>query len=51
MENNTPLELNKAPFSIDAEQSVIGAVLIDPQCMNLVANIVKADHFYFFYLK
>lgn len=46
MENNTPLELNKAPFSIEAEQSVIGAVLIDPQCMNLVANIVKADHFY-----
>lgn len=46
MENNTPLELNKTPFSIEAEQSVIGSILIDPQCMNLVANLVNADQFY-----
>ncbi len=46
MENNTPLELNKTPFSIEAEQSVIGSILIDPQCMNLVANLIKADQFY-----
>lgn len=44
-ENINP-ELSRTPFSIEAEQSVLGAILIDPNCMNIVANIVKSDHFY-----
>ena len=36
----------KLPFSIEAEQAVIGSVLIDPECINDVAQLVKADDFY-----
>ena len=36
----------RMPYSLDAEQSVLGSVLIDPECFDLVAQIVKADDFY-----
>lgn len=36
----------KLPFSMEAEQSVLGAILIDPNRMNEVAGIIKADDFY-----
>lgn len=36
----------KMPSSIDAEQSVLGSILIDPECLNDVAQIVKAEDFY-----
>ncbi|MBQ8146203.1 MAG: replicative DNA helicase [Clostridia bacterium] len=36
----------KMPSSIDAEQSVLGSILIDPECLNDVSQIVKADDFY-----
>lgn len=35
----------KLPFSLEAEQSVIGAVLIDPNVMDTVTGIVTADDF------
>ena len=36
----------KLPFSVDAEQSVLGSILIDPNCFNDVAEIVSVDDFY-----
>ena len=40
-------ELNrKLPFSLIAEQSLLGSILIDPASINEVADIVKADDFY-----
>lgn len=36
----------KIPFSVEAEQSVLGSVLIDPKCYDDVAQIINADDFY-----
>ena len=36
----------KLPFSLIAEQSLLGSVLIDPQSLNDVAEIISADDFY-----
>ena len=34
------------PHSIEAEQSVIGAVLMDPECISLIADMISEDDFY-----
>ncbi|PJE63405.1 replicative DNA helicase [Candidatus Roizmanbacteria bacterium CG10_big_fil_rev_8_21_14_0_10_45_7] len=34
------------PHSIEAEQSVLGSVLIDPSSITLAVEILKAEHFY-----
>ncbi|MGN0556258.1 MAG: replicative DNA helicase [Acutalibacteraceae bacterium] len=34
------------PFSLEAEQAVLGSVLIDPSCVVTLADILKADNFY-----
>lgn len=34
------------PYSHEAEQAVLGAVLLDPECMEDVVNRVKQDYFY-----
>ena len=36
----------KLPFSLEAEQSVLGAILIDPQALDVVAGIISTDDFY-----
>jgi replicative DNA helicase len=36
----------KLPFSMIAEQSLLGSVLIDPQSLNEVVEIITADDFY-----
>ena len=36
----------RMPFSLDAEQSVLGSVLIDPNCLNEIAEILVGDDFY-----
>lgn len=36
----------RLPYSLDAEQSVLGSILIDPECFDDVAQIVKQDDFY-----
>ncbi len=38
-------ELN-LPYSLEAEQAVLGAVLMDPDCINQVADILRPEHFY-----
>ena len=34
------------PYSLEAEQAVLGAVLVEPQCMNDVADALRTEHFY-----
>ena len=42
-----PLLTGKLSYSLEAEQSVLGSVLIDSSCMNKVAEIlIHADYFY-----
>ena len=36
----------KLPFSLIAEQSLLGSILIDPASINEVTDLVKADDFY-----
>lgn len=36
----------KLPFSLEAEQSVLGSILIDPECFNIIAGILKSEDFY-----
>lgn len=36
----------RLPFSLIAEQSLLGSVLIDPNCFNEVAEVVKSEDFY-----
>ncbi len=36
----------KLPFSVDAEQSVLGSILINPECFNDIAGILTSDDFY-----
>lgn len=44
MTNN---ELNRRmPFSLEAEQAVLGSIMIDPVCMDDLAAIISKDDFY-----
>ncbi len=36
----------RLPFSLEAEQSVLGSILIDPQCIAKVAEIITSEDFY-----
>lgn len=45
MGNDLTLE-GELPFSLEAEQAVLGAILLEPSCLNAVAMILRADHFY-----
>ncbi|MBR6510425.1 MAG: replicative DNA helicase [Clostridia bacterium] len=36
----------RLPYSVEAEQSVLGAVLIDPRCLNDIAVLMKPEYFY-----
>ena len=35
-----------SPFSIDAEQALLGAIIIDPESLNIVATQIKEEYFY-----
>ena len=34
------------PFDIDAEQAVLGSILIDPACVNEVVVQMQGEYFY-----
>ena len=38
--------IRKLPFSAIAEQSLLGSILIDPESINQVADLLSADDFY-----
>jgi len=47
IENNSfELSENVMPFSMEAEQAVLGCVLIDPSCIMTVVEYVRAEFFY-----
>ncbi len=45
-DNNYQLSSREMPHSIEAEQSVIGAVLADPSVLPLVVEKIKPEYFY-----
>ena len=47
-ENNSfdLLSEGRQPFSVEAEQSVIGSIIIDPKALNRAATMLKAEYFY-----
>ncbi len=36
----------KMPFSLEAEQSVLGSILIDPACLDTLTSIISSSDFY-----
>jgi len=38
--------IKKLPFSLIAEQSLLGSIMIDPNSLNEVADLIKAEDFY-----
>lgn len=46
-ENNNISNQLLLPYNMDAEQSVLGSILIDPNCIELIIDRVKAEYFYF----
>lgn len=38
--------MTEPPYSLEAEQSVLGSVLLDPHCISTVLGHIKADCFY-----
>ncbi len=39
-------DLKRVPHSLDAEQSVLGALMVDSRCMEELVGFLKAEHFY-----
>ena len=37
----------KLPFSLEAEQALLGSILIDPMCMDEIAPLISAGIFTF----
>jgi len=40
------LDGSRLPYSVEAEQAVLGAVLIDPKCLSEIAVQMSAEYFY-----
>ena len=40
------LDGGKMPYSVEAEQAVLGSVLVEPNCLNDIAVSMKAEYFY-----
>ena len=40
------LEGGRLPYSVEADQAVLGSVIIDPSCLNEIAVQMKAEYFY-----
>lgn len=45
-QTKTLSEGGNLPFSLEAEQAVLGAVLVEPETINQVADRLRPDHFY-----
>lgn len=42
-----PLELSDMPFSLEAEQSVLGGLLVDPDCITVVLEHISKSEMFF----
>ncbi len=40
------LDLSRLPYSVEAEQSVLGAIIIDPESITQIAGQIKPEYFY-----
>lgn len=38
--------LNVPPHNIEAEQGILGSILIDPKAIDIVAELIEVEHFY-----
>ena len=47
METNENFILNQFPNSLEAEQSVLGAILLEPKCFDKVSDILTSESFYY----
>jgi replicative DNA helicase len=46
-QDNLSLQLDNLPYSLEAEQSVLGGILVDPECISQVLEqITRSDMFY-----
>ncbi|MBQ8605164.1 MAG: replicative DNA helicase, partial [Clostridia bacterium] len=39
-------DIRRIPQNVEAEQCVIGSILIDPSCINQIADKLTPEHFY-----
>ena len=49
MDSNNSFEIlseARTPFSIEAEQSVLGSIIIEPSCLNVAQTQLKAEYFF-----
>ena len=46
MAENEFINEGDLPFSLEAEQAVLGSILLDPSCLVPVSLIIKTEHFY-----
>ena len=37
---------SRQPYSLEAEQAILGSVIIDPKCLNDIALSIKPEYFY-----
>ena len=44
--NNDILSERRMPFSLEAEQSLLGSILINPVCLDDIAPILSSGDFY-----
>ena len=42
----TDMDASRLPYSVEAEQSVLGALIIDPKTITEVAELIKPEYFY-----
>ena len=35
------------PFSLEAEQSVLGAILLEPSCLNVVMDLLPREEYFY----
>ncbi len=40
------LDGGRLPYSVEAEQAVLGAIIVDPKCLNEIAVLMKTEFFY-----
>lgn len=46
MADSFDFDASQLPFNLDAEQAVLGSILVDPACLNNVMITIKPDSFY-----
>lgn len=46
MPEELELNIDQLPFSMEAEQSVLGAILVEPECIAKVLELLTPESFY-----